>query len=216
MLSLASVSLTAGGVCIQVEAVSETVDDGEYESDSPHTTTSSLSSIDSTCSSRGSTVQVGNALSSLLSQAGPAPGGQFSSFGNPLAETAAVEAGETTAVAPTSTSIWPSGSSIMDTVGDIPAPRLGGAALRPGGVAGGMGWEPHGAVEDSGIVHQESDGAWRVQWRPLSGPAAAHVPKPVAPTRPHAPLPGQQPPQPQLKPLPRVERPVQCAPTSNR
>lgn len=194
---------------LQFTAVSETPDDAEQESETPRTSTSSLTSIDSTCSSRGSTVQVGGAMSSLLSRGAP-PVDQFSSFGNPLAEAAAEEAAEAAAAAATSTaSRYPSGSSVMDTIGHSVGLRLahggvGGAPMprAPGSGGATMGWETHGAVEDSGLVHQESDGAWRVQWRPLSAPAPPrHVPRPAPPH-----------PAPQRgTPLPQVERSKQCA-----
>lgn len=192
---------------MQFTAVSETPDEGEHESDTQRTTTSSLTSIDSTCSSRGSTVQVGGAMSSLLSQAAP-PADHFSSFGNPLAEAAAAEAADAAAAATSTTSRDPSGSSVMDTIGHSVGLRLthgGSAGARGAGLGGApMGWEPHGAVEDSGVVHQESDGAWRAQWRPLSSPAPPrHVPRPVPPQ-----------PAPQLgAPAPPVDRSKQCGST---
>ena len=197
--------------------MTETPDDGEHESSEMHTMTSSLSSISSCCTShsRSSTVQGGNALSSLLSQPGA---GQFSSFGNPLAEAAAADAAAATtpqsagaAGAPTSTvSSWPGGLS--DSSGMAAGPPGGGgrgvravAGMPPVGLPG-MALEHHGVVEDSGLVHQESDGAWRVQWRPLSAAVPSQPPR-------HVPRPGVVAPAAvqQRAARPKLARPVQCA-----
>eukprot|EP00892_Ulva_mutabilis_P001089 jgi/Ulvmu1/10981/UM007_0160.1 len=174
--------------------VTETHDEGGDGSSTQHTVTSSLSSISSTCSnhSRSSTVQGGGALSSLLSRPGV---DQFSSFGNPLAEAAAAEAAAARhapgGALPMSTgSSWPGGAASGGSSGlaASAAPAVSSARSPLGaGVLPGLAFEQHGAVEDSGIVHQESDGAWRVQWRPLAPVAPPrHVPRPAVPPPPSA------------------------------